>query len=140
MLLSGLIAPLLPACVFHRFSVLIIAPGSLKPTCFLETSTPNSVIASAFYPMKSVRFAPKRCAACSVFGVRFTPFSCASCSVLCNTCTIRNGLREMTNHLDQRDLNFFQIGLRFIEWCIVNRNSFHNYIMSLSMNTNCQEA
>jgi hypothetical protein len=40
------------------------------------------------------------------------------------TRTIRNGLRELVDRRDRRDLSIFQIGLRFIEWCVVNGKSF----------------
>jgi hypothetical protein len=40
------------------------------------------------------------------------------------TRTIRNGLRELVDRTDRRDLSIFQIGLRFIERCVVNGISF----------------
>jgi hypothetical protein len=40
------------------------------------------------------------------------------------TSTIRNGLRGLVDRTDRRDLSIFQIGLRFIERCVVNAFSF----------------
>jgi hypothetical protein len=40
------------------------------------------------------------------------------------TRTIRNGLREWVDRTDRRDLSIFQIGLRFIEKCVINARPF----------------
>ena len=40
------------------------------------------------------------------------------------TRTIRNGLRELVDRKDRRDLSIFQIGLRFIERCVTNVQPF----------------
>jgi hypothetical protein len=40
------------------------------------------------------------------------------------TRTIRNGLRELVDRTDRRDLSIFQIGLRFIERCVINAQPF----------------
>ena len=39
--------------------------------------------------------------------------------------TIHNGLRHLVDRNDRRDLSIFQIGLRFIQRCLVNDLSFH---------------
>jgi hypothetical protein len=39
------------------------------------------------------------------------------------TRTIRNGLRPLIDRTDRRDLSIFQIGLRFIQRCVVNVSS-----------------
>jgi len=36
------------------------------------------------------------------------------------TRTVREGLRNVVDRTDRRDLSIFQIGLRFIERCVVN--------------------
>jgi hypothetical protein len=36
------------------------------------------------------------------------------------TCTIKNGLRNLVDRNERRDLSIFQIGLRFIERCVTN--------------------
>lgn len=41
------------------------------------------------------------------------------------TRTIRDGLRDLVDRNDRRDLSIFQIGLRFIERCLVNALPFH---------------
>jgi hypothetical protein len=40
------------------------------------------------------------------------------------TRTIRNGLRNLVDRSDRRDLSIFQIGLRFIDRCVTNAFSF----------------
>jgi len=40
------------------------------------------------------------------------------------TRTIRNGLRDLVDRSDRRDLSIFQIGLRFIDRCVTNAFSF----------------
>ena len=40
------------------------------------------------------------------------------------TRTIRNGLRKLVDRTDRRDLSIFQIGLRFIEKCVINAQPF----------------
>jgi len=40
------------------------------------------------------------------------------------TRTIRNGLRKLVDRTDRRDLCIFQIGLRFIEKCVINAQPF----------------
>jgi hypothetical protein len=39
--------------------------------------------------------------------------------------TIHLGLRHLVDRNDRRDLSIFQIGLRFIERCLVNGLSLH---------------
>jgi hypothetical protein len=46
------------------------------------------------------------------------------------TCTIRNGLRNMVDRNDRRDLSIFQIGLRFIERCVTNAHMFQVILCS----------
>jgi uncharacterized BrkB/YihY/UPF0761 family membrane protein len=41
------------------------------------------------------------------------------------TRTIRDGLRNMVDRNKRRDLSIFQIGLRFIDRCVVNALIFH---------------
>jgi hypothetical protein len=41
-------------------------------------------------------------------------------SISIDTRTIRNGLRNLVDRTDRRDLSIFQIGLRFIERCVIN--------------------
>jgi hypothetical protein len=41
------------------------------------------------------------------------------------TRTIRDGLRHMVDRNERRDLSIFQIGLRFIERCVINAHIFH---------------
>jgi hypothetical protein len=40
------------------------------------------------------------------------------------TRTIRDGLRKLVDRTDRRDLCIFQIGLRFIEKCVINAQPF----------------
>jgi hypothetical protein len=40
------------------------------------------------------------------------------------TRTIRDGLRSLVDRTDRRDLSIFQIGLRFIERCVINALTF----------------
>jgi len=40
------------------------------------------------------------------------------------TRTIRNGLRSLVDRTDRRDLSIFQIGLRFVERCVINALTF----------------
>jgi hypothetical protein len=40
------------------------------------------------------------------------------------TRTVRDGLRDLVDRTDRRDLSIFQIGLRFIERCVINALSF----------------
>lgn len=40
------------------------------------------------------------------------------------TCTIRDGLRDLVDRTDRRDLSIFQIGFRFIERCVTNALTF----------------
>lgn len=42
--------------------------------------------------------------------------------------TIHNGLRHLIDRKDRRDLSIFQIGLRFIERCLVNDQSIHLHL------------
>ena len=41
------------------------------------------------------------------------------------TRTIRDGLRNLVDRNERRDLSIFQIGLRFIERCVINAHVFH---------------
>jgi len=36
------------------------------------------------------------------------------------TRTVRNGLRDLVDRTNRRDLSIFQIGLRFIDRCVIN--------------------
>lgn len=40
------------------------------------------------------------------------------------TRTVRNGLRDLVDRPDRRDLSVFQIGLRYIERCVINAHTF----------------
>jgi len=46
------------------------------------------------------------------------------------TRTVRDGLRNLVDRTDRRDLSIFQIGLRFIERCVVNALSFRILLCS----------
>jgi hypothetical protein len=46
------------------------------------------------------------------------------------TRTIRDGLRSMVDRNERRDLSIFQIGLRFIERCVINAHSFQVVLCS----------
>lgn len=46
------------------------------------------------------------------------------------TRTVRDGLRHLVDRTDRRDLSIFQIGLRFIERCVVNAFSFRILLCS----------
>ena len=46
------------------------------------------------------------------------------------TRTIRDGLRKSVDRTDRRDLSIFQIGLRFIERCVINALSFRILLCS----------
>jgi hypothetical protein len=46
------------------------------------------------------------------------------------TRTIRNGLRDLVDRSDRRDLSIFQIGLRFIDRCVTNAFSFRILLCS----------
>jgi len=51
-------------------------------------------------------------------------------SVSVGTRTIRSGLRHLVDRFDRRDLSIFQIGLRFIDRCLVNDLSVHTPLCS----------
>jgi len=38
---------------------------------------------------------------------------------------IRSGLRHLVDRTDRRDLCIFQIGLRYIDWCLINAFSYN---------------
>jgi Transposase DDE domain len=42
----------------------------------------------------------------------------------CGTRIVRNGMRDLVDRNDRRDLSIFQIGLRFIERCVINAQCF----------------
>jgi hypothetical protein len=46
------------------------------------------------------------------------------------TRTVRDGLRNLVDRTDRRDLSIFQIGLRFIERCVINAFSFRILLCS----------
>jgi hypothetical protein len=46
------------------------------------------------------------------------------------TRTVRNGLRDLVDRTDRRDLSIFQIGLRFIERCVINVFSYQILLCS----------
>ncbi len=46
------------------------------------------------------------------------------------TRTIRDGLRDLVDRKDRRDLSIFQIGLRFIERCVINALAFRILLCS----------
>jgi hypothetical protein len=46
------------------------------------------------------------------------------------TRTVRNGMRELVDRKDRRDLSIFQIGLRFIERCVINAKIFQVVLCS----------
>lgn len=46
------------------------------------------------------------------------------------TRTIRTGLRHLVDRADRRDLSIFQIGLRFIDRCVINALPFHITLVS----------
>jgi hypothetical protein len=46
------------------------------------------------------------------------------------TRTVRDGLRDLVDRTDRRDLSIFQIGLRFIERCVINAFSFRILLCS----------
>jgi len=46
------------------------------------------------------------------------------------TRTIRNGARHLVDRTDRRDLSIFQIGLRFIDRCVINAYSFQVVLCS----------
>jgi Transposase DDE domain len=46
------------------------------------------------------------------------------------TRTIRDGLRSLVDRTDRRDLSIFQIGLRFIERCVINALAFRIMLCS----------
>jgi hypothetical protein len=51
-------------------------------------------------------------------------------SVSVGTSTIRSGLRHLVDRSDRRDLSIFQIGLRFLERCLINGISVHTPLCS----------
>jgi hypothetical protein len=46
------------------------------------------------------------------------------------TRTVRGGLRNLVDRTDRRDLSIFQIGLRFIERCVINALSYRVLLCS----------
>ena len=46
------------------------------------------------------------------------------------TCTVRDGLRDLVDRTDRRDLSIFQIGFRFIERCVTNALTFRVVLCS----------
>jgi hypothetical protein len=46
------------------------------------------------------------------------------------TRTVRDGLRDLVDRTDRRDLSIFQIGLRFIERCVINALSYRILLCS----------
>jgi hypothetical protein len=44
--------------------------------------------------------------------------------ISCGTRIVRNGMRDLVDRNDRRDLSIFQIGLRFIERCVINAQCF----------------
>lgn len=48
------------------------------------------------------------------------------------TRTVRDGLRNLVDRTDRRDLSIFQIGLRFIERCVINALSYRILLCSYS--------
>jgi len=44
--------------------------------------------------------------------------------ISCGTRIVRNGMRALVDRNDRRDLSIFQIGLRFIERCVINAQCF----------------
>ncbi len=48
------------------------------------------------------------------------------------TSTIQNGLRILVDRMDRRDLSIFQIGLRFMDRCVINALSFQIVFCSYS--------
>ena len=46
------------------------------------------------------------------------------------TRTVRDGLRNLVDRTDRRDLSIFQIGMRFIERCVINAFSFRILLCS----------
>ena len=46
------------------------------------------------------------------------------------TRTVRDGLRSLVDRTDRRDLSIFQIGLRFIERCVINALSYRILLCS----------
>ena len=46
------------------------------------------------------------------------------------TRTVRDGLRNLVDRTDRRDLSIFQIGMRFIERCVTNAFSFRILLCS----------
>ena len=46
------------------------------------------------------------------------------------TRTVRDGLRNMVDRTDRRDLSIFQIGFRFIERCVTNALSYRILLCS----------
>ena len=46
------------------------------------------------------------------------------------TCTVRDGLRDLVDRTDRRDLSIFQIGLRFIERCVINALTYRILLCS----------
>jgi len=44
--------------------------------------------------------------------------------IACGTRIVRNGMRDLVDRNDRRDLSIFQIGLRFIERCVINAQCF----------------
>jgi hypothetical protein len=50
--------------------------------------------------------------------------------VSAGTRTVRNGLRHLVDRADRRDLSIFQIGLRYLERCVINDIPFHVILVS----------
>ena len=52
---------------------------------------------------------------------------------------VRDGLRNLVDRTDRRAPSIFQIGLRFIERCVINVLSYR-FLLFLSLIPNCQVA
>jgi len=50
--------------------------------------------------------------------------------VSAGTRTVRHGLRHLVDRPDRRDLSIFQIGLRYLERCVINDIPFHVILVS----------